>query len=96
MFKKIAEFANRVSVYWTNRHFSPKVNDRLRFYVRLGDGYIWGVFALFVLASGLMIVDQHCGSRFNILDGSMIDGPSQYPLKMYHTSYDGRRLRVYS
>ena len=50
MFKKIAEFDNRVSVYWTNRHFSPKVNDRLRFYVRLGDGYIWGVFALFVLA----------------------------------------------
>ena len=50
MFKRIAEFDNRVSVYWTNRHFSPKVNDRLRFYVRLGDGYIWGVFALFVLA----------------------------------------------
>ena len=50
MFKRIAAFDNRVSVYWTNRHFSPKVNDRLRFYVRLGDGYIWGVFALFVLA----------------------------------------------
>ena len=50
MLRKIAEFDNRVSVYWTNRHFSPKVNDRLRFYVRLGDGYIWGVFALFVLA----------------------------------------------
>ena len=50
MLKRIAEFDNRVSVYWTNRHFSPKVNDRLRFYVRLGDGYIWGVFALFVLA----------------------------------------------
>lgn len=49
MFKKIAEFDNRVSVYWTNRHFSEKVNDRLRFYVRLGDGYIWGAFALFVL-----------------------------------------------
>lgn len=46
--------------------------------------------------SGLMIVDPHCGSRFNILDGSMIDGPSLYPLRMYHTSYDGRRLRVYS
>jgi undecaprenyl-diphosphatase len=50
MFKKIAELDNRVSVYWTNRHFSEKVNDRLRFYVRLGDGYIWGAFALFVLA----------------------------------------------
>ena len=49
MFKKIAEFDNRVSVYWTNRHFSEKVNDRLRFYVRLGDGYIWVAFALFIL-----------------------------------------------
>jgi len=48
MFKKIAEFDNRVSVYWTNRHFSPKVNKFLKFYVRLGDGYIWGVFALFL------------------------------------------------
>ena len=46
--------------------------------------------------SGLMIVDQHCGSRFNILDGSVIDGPAMYPLMMYHTSYDGRRLRIYS
>ena len=49
MFKRIAAFDNRVSVYWTNRHFSEKVNDRLRFYVRLGDGYIWGAFALFIL-----------------------------------------------
>ena len=48
MFKKIAEFDNRVSVYWTNRHFSAKVNGWLKFYVRLGDGYIWGAFALFV------------------------------------------------
>jgi len=48
MLKKIAEFDNRVSVYWTNRHFSDKTNRWLRFYVRLGDGYIWAVFALFV------------------------------------------------
>ena len=46
MFKKIAEFDNRVSVYWTNRHFSEKTTKILKFYVRLGDGYIWGVFAL--------------------------------------------------
>lgn len=46
--------------------------------------------------SGLMILDPHCGSRFNILDGSVIDGPSRYHLKYYHTSYDGRRLRIYS
>ena len=48
MLKKIADFDNRVSVYWTNRHFSTKVNGWLKFYVRLGDGYIWGAFALFV------------------------------------------------
>ncbi|MBR6317463.1 MAG: phosphatase PAP2 family protein [Fibrobacter sp.] len=48
MFKKIAEFDNRVSVYWTNRHFSERVNGWLKFYVRLGDGYIWAAFALFV------------------------------------------------
>ena len=48
MFKKIAEFDNRVSVYWTNRHFSERVKRILKFYVRLGDGYIWGIFALFV------------------------------------------------
>lgn len=46
MFKKIAEFDNRVSVFWTNRHFSPKVTKFLKFYVRLGDGYIWGIFVL--------------------------------------------------
>ncbi|MCR5115741.1 MAG: Rieske (2Fe-2S) protein [Bacteroidales bacterium] len=46
--------------------------------------------------SGIMIVDNHCGSRFNILDGSVIQGPSRYNLRMYHTSYDGRALRIYS
>lgn len=48
MFKKIADFDNRVSVYWTNRHFSEKTEKFLKFYVRLGDGYIWAVFALAV------------------------------------------------
>lgn len=48
MLKKIADFDNRVSVYWTNRHFSPKVDRWLKFYVRLGDGYIWVLFALFI------------------------------------------------
>ena len=48
MFKKISEFDNRVSVYWTNRHFSERANGWLKFYVRLGDGYIWAAFALFV------------------------------------------------
>lgn len=49
MFKKIADFDNRVSVYWTNRHFSPRVEKLLKFYVRLGDGYGWALFIAFVI-----------------------------------------------
>lgn len=51
---------------------------------------------LVVDESGIMITDPECGTRFNILDGSVIDGPSQYPLKYYKTNYDGRRLRIYN
>lgn len=46
--------------------------------------------------SGLTLIDENCGSRFNILDGSVINGPAQFPLLNYKTSYDGRRLRVYN
>lgn len=46
--------------------------------------------------SGIIIIDRHCGSRFNILDGAVINGPAQYPLKFYRTTYDGRRLRIYN
>ncbi len=48
MLKKIADFDNRVSVCWTKRHFSPKTDGWLEFYGRLGDGYIWAVFVLFI------------------------------------------------
>lgn len=51
---------------------------------------------LWVEESGLTIYDQHCGSRFNILDGSVINGPAKFPLKYYKTNYDGRRLRIHS
>lgn len=46
--------------------------------------------------SGILLKDEHCGSTFNILDGSVINGPAQYPLKFYRTTYDGRRLRIYN
>ena len=49
MFRKIIEFDNRVSAYWTNRHFSEKTNRWLRLYVRLGDGYIWALFIVFLI-----------------------------------------------
>ena len=40
-------------------------------------------------SSGLGMVDYHCGSRFNILDGSIVTGPTAYPLRQYSCVYDG-------
>lgn len=48
MLKRICKLDDRVSVFLTNRHFSCKINKLLKFYVRLGDGYIWALFALFL------------------------------------------------
>lgn len=47
-------------------------------------------------ASGLLLIDSCCMSKYNILDGSPIDGPTQYPLKQYFTEYNGNRLHIYS
>ncbi|MBP5710190.1 MAG: hypothetical protein J6W84_04365 [Bacteroidales bacterium] len=49
-----------------------------------------------VESSGLTLIDEHCGSRFNILDGGVIEGPAQFPLKCYKTRFDGMVLRVYN
>ena len=46
--------------------------------------------------SGLTLIDEHCGSQFNIIDGGVIAGPARFPLKTYRTRYDGMILRVYN
>ncbi|MCQ2104796.1 MAG: phosphatase PAP2 family protein [Fibrobacter sp.] len=48
MFKRIQRFDESVSLYWywKNRHFSEKTKKFLRSYVRLGDGYVWIIFAI--------------------------------------------------
>ncbi len=45
--------------------------------------------------SRMTVSDACCGSVYLILDGSNVSGPSHYPLKQYHTSYDGNSLRIY-
>src|SRR5687767_10132874 len=40
-------------------------------------------------SSGLGLVDYQCGSRYNILDGSIVNGPTAYPLRQYYCEYDG-------
>jgi nitrite reductase/ring-hydroxylating ferredoxin subunit len=49
-----------------------------------------------VEADGITLKCQKCNSLFNILDGSVISGPSKFPLRQYYTQYDGVRLRVHS
>jgi len=54
------------------------------------DSWIW------VEESGLTLIDSCCGSRFNVLDGSVVNGPAIYSLKHYSTTFDGVKLRVYN
>ncbi|PLW94335.1 MAG: hypothetical protein C0592_02985 [Marinilabiliales bacterium] len=50
---------------------------------------------LVVEPSGLTIADSTCGSRFLILDGSIVNGPSTKPALVYSTYYDGHYLHIY-
>jgi len=51
---------------------------------------------LYVDEDGLRMVDSLCGSTYNILDGSVLSGPSRWPARKYNCRFDGMRLRVYS
>lgn len=46
--------------------------------------------------SSFTLIDSCCMSRYNIIDGSPVSGPSPYALKQYFTEYDGNWLRVYN
>ncbi len=39
---------------------------------------------------------EECESRFYIGDGALTSGPSEFPLRTYNTSFDGRYLRIYN
>lgn len=41
-------------------------------------------------------LDDCCGSRFLVTDGSVINGPAIVPLKEYNTSFDGATLRIFN
>ena len=54
------------------------------------DSWLW------VAPDGLRLVDSLCGSTYNILDGSIVEGGDGYPVIQYYTQYDGTNLRVYN
>ncbi len=42
------------------------------------------------------LIDSCCMSRFNIIDGMPVSGPSTYPLKQYFTEFDGNLLHIFN
>jgi nitrite reductase/ring-hydroxylating ferredoxin subunit len=46
-------------------------------------------------SSGITTVDNHCGSKFNLYDGSITHSPATRPMKRYQTEYDANGNSVY-
>lgn len=46
--------------------------------------------------SGLLVECSQCRSRFNIINGDIVDGAAIHPLKQYKTQYNGEKLRIYN
>lgn len=49
MFEKIRQLDLRITQFFATHRFSPRVSKGLCFYVRLGDGYVWGLVIILVL-----------------------------------------------
>jgi nitrite reductase/ring-hydroxylating ferredoxin subunit len=46
--------------------------------------------------SNITGLDDCCGSKFILTDGSVTNGPASLPLKQYQTSFDGSTLRIFN
>ncbi len=51
---------------------------------------------VYVDNTNIIAVDTCCGSKFSLVDGSVIRAPAGLPLKAYNTSFDGNILRIYN
>ena len=40
-------------------------------------------------SNGISTIDHHCGSRFDLTSGSVLNGPATSPMKAYSADYDG-------
>jgi nitrite reductase/ring-hydroxylating ferredoxin subunit len=47
-------------------------------------------------ATNITGLDDCCGSKFLLTDGSVTNGPANLPLKQYQTSFDGQVLRIFN
>lgn len=53
---------------------------------------------LTVVSGGLTVEDTHCGSKYNLVDGSVISNPATTPMKQYRVDYNqtGQTLYIYN
>jgi nitrite reductase/ring-hydroxylating ferredoxin subunit len=49
-----------------------------------------------VITNNVIAIDSICGSKFSILDGSIINGPAVQSLKRYQTSVSNNVLHIYN
>ncbi len=48
-----------------------------------------------VITGGLTVQDAHCGSKFNLVDGSVISNPATTPMRQYRVDYDQVNQKLY-
>jgi len=46
--------------------------------------------------TNIIAVDTCCSSKYQLIDGSAIDGPASLPLKRYNTSFDGNIIHIWN
>lgn len=51
---------------------------------------------LIVDESAFFALDTCSGTKYLLLDGSIVEGPASYPMIQYNTQYDGEILYVYN
>ncbi len=47
-------------------------------------------------STNIFAVDACCGSKFQIIDNTVVNGPASQPLREYNTHYDGNTLHIYN
>ncbi|MDD2633890.1 MAG: hypothetical protein PHW82_00135 [Bacteroidales bacterium] len=47
-------------------------------------------------STGFFLICKNCGSKFSILDGSIVDSPSKYPVLRYQTHLENQAIYIYN
>lgn len=60
------------------------------------DGNNGSAYSVKVQPDNQTCKDSICGSKFMLIDGSLVNGPAQYNLRQYYTTWDGNELRIFN